>query len=201
MELVIIICWITATIVFSIMIDWYNDFGDSDPAIICAACRYLNLQSDCKRDDLRGILKDKKKYKISIAFGFIWPLILFGVAIKFIYVNTFKAYAEAQTKEKELKKLYVSTQDIYDFKEGDRLTLKGGQEVILGKFSLSNFSDKMKIVYSWLDVKSNDTFQIRKKLQEREDKYLIFEKEADTFEQKRKSFQDELQTQRKKIEE
>jgi hypothetical protein len=200
MEIAIIIGGVFSVIVCILMIDWYNDFGDSDP-IFCAACRYLNLQSNTERDDWRDILKGKEKYKISIVYGFIWPLILFGVLLKFIHVNTFKVYAEAQAKAKELKKLYVSTQDIYDFQEGDRITLKNGKEVTLGKFSLTNFADKTKTVFNWTDVKSNDSFRFRKQIQERDDKYLVFEKEADTFELKRKSFQDALSEQRKKIEE
>lgn len=195
--------WIIIGGIFSVgacicMIGWYNDFGDSDPAIICAACRYLNLQDNRKRNDWRDILKGKEKYKISILYGFVWPLVLIGAVIKFIYVNTFNSYAEAQAKAKELKKLYVSTQDIYDFEEGDRITLKNGKVVTLGKFSLINFADKTKTVYNWADVKSNDSFQIRKQIQERENKYAAFEGEADAFSQKRKSFQEALKEERKK---
>lgn len=184
----------------AIALDWYNKFGDSD-FLISKAARYLGFYNSKKRQWNEHYNDIRKDNQIEVSYCLIWPLIVVGAIIKFIYVSTFKTYAEAQAKAKELKKLYVSTQDIYDFQEGDRITLKNGKEVTLGKFSLTNFADKTKTVFNWTDVKSNDSFQIRKQIQERDDKYLVFEKEADTFELKRKSFQDALSEQRKKIEE
>lgn len=181
-------------------LDWYNKFGDSD-FVITKAARYLGLYNGEQRRYQRDYRNNNEQYQIQTGYCFTWPIIFIGAPIKFVYVKTFKTYAEAQAKVKELKKLYVSVQDIYDFKEGDTIILKNGNRVTLGKFSQFNFADKTKTVFSWTDVKSNDTAKLRKQIQERNDKYLVFEKEADMFEQKRQSFQDALSEQRKKIEE
>lgn len=191
------------TYVAAVGIDDYNDSHCTKDSVFVGVLNYFGINPTnevrkCKRD---YSTHTRDHYCYDLNWAWVWLFFWSLLPAYFILDVTIGSIYRKHQKSVEKKKSYIHAGMIYDFLAGDRILLKNGNKVTLGKFSQLNFADKNKKVYSWNDVKANETCNERKIIQDQNNVYMVFEKEADTFEQKRKSFQDALSEQRKKIEE
>lgn len=199
MELAIFIGgYLSSSIAMLLRMNWYNDFEDTK-AHYPYLLNFLKIpHTGAKRNNWRVNLKDHEVYKVSYLYAFLFPIIYPAALAKFIYTVTFKKQADKIAKAKELKKKYT-TNDIYDFERNDLIILKDGKTVMLDEFSLIEFSDSDKNIYSWVEAKSNMSFEKRKINFDKTQRYNAFKEGAEMFDIQRKQFKKELDAQRNLI--
>jgi hypothetical protein len=150
----------------------------------CKTLRIILRRMKIKPRHTHESWRGDKRDIYGTGWGFLWlPIYIIGIGLT-AYDLTLAHFFKALDDKAEQRKKYITLQDIYTFKKGDKILMKDGKYQTLLTFTADSFSNDEKEVFPWIAAKENTSANFRNKNEQKHEKFTIFEKEAKAFEKR-----------------